>query len=197
MFNINDVEVLEKERRYEGFFKLERLILKHRLFSGGWSRPIVREVFERGEAVGVLPYDPVHDTVCLIQQFRPGMVNGPDSPWPYEIVAGMMDVEGETQEELARRELREEAGATEVELYPILDYWVSPGGTSERIHLFCGLLNLEGVRGVHGNEYEGEDIKVEIFSREKALSLVESGIVNNAATLISLMWLEKHWERFR
>ena len=65
-------EILEKTRVYDGFFKIDRYRLRHRLHAGGWSGVMTREVFERGHAAAVLPYDPERDAVVLIEQFRIG-----------------------------------------------------------------------------------------------------------------------------
>ena len=87
----SDVEIIEKTVCYEGFFRIERYRLKHRLYNGSWSGEIVRELFERGHAAAVLPYDPVRDEVVLIEQFRVGALAAPGGPWLMEIVAGVID----------------------------------------------------------------------------------------------------------
>jgi ADP-ribose pyrophosphatase len=84
------VEILDQTVGYNGYFRIERYRLRHRLFSGTWSRELVREVFERGHAAAVLPYDPVLDQVVLIEQFRIGALQTPGDPWLVEIVAGII-----------------------------------------------------------------------------------------------------------
>lgn len=64
---------------------------KHRLFEGGWSKEIVREVFERGHAGAILPYDPQTDNVVLIEQIRFPAFESSETPWLLEIVAGMIE----------------------------------------------------------------------------------------------------------
>src|ERR1700676_5091838 len=105
-----NVEIIEKTPRYKGFFEIVRYRFRHRLFAGGWSGEIVREVFERGHAVAVLPYDPAADAVVLIEQFRIGALVAGFAPWQREIVAGIIE-KGEGPEDVARREAAEEAGA--------------------------------------------------------------------------------------
>ena len=108
-FGPDDLEILERERVYDGYFKMDRYRFRHRLFGGGWSGTVQREVFERGHAVAVLPYDPAADRVLLIRQVRlPGLL-GSGRPWQVEPVAGIIDP-GEAVEEVARREAQEEAG---------------------------------------------------------------------------------------
>ncbi len=184
----NDVEILEKTICFEGFFRLERYRLRHRLFNGDWSRPVQRELFERGHAAAVLPYDPVRDEVVLIEQFRVGAMNTPGGPWLLEIVAGIIE-DNEAAEDVVKREGLEEAGCDITDLIPLYDYLVSPGGTTERIALFCGRVDATQAEGVHGLSEEGEDIKVHVATLDTALKLLKSGKVNSASAIISLQWL--------
>jgi len=125
-FSKSDIEIIENKRCYDGFFKLDRVELKHRLFNGGWSKPVFRETIQRKDAVGILVYDPDMDAICLVQQFRSAIMDKVESPWPYELVAGLIDKEGESIEEVVRRELQEEAGITPCYLERINSYWMSP-----------------------------------------------------------------------
>ena len=124
------VEILDKTVCYDGFFRLERYRLRHRLFSGAWSRVLTRELFERGHAAAVLPYDPALDVVVLVEQFRIGALEAPGSPWLLEIVAGVIDHPGETPEDVVRREAVEEANCQIQALIHIYDCFVSPGGNA-------------------------------------------------------------------
>ena len=51
----SDVEILAQETVFQGYFRVDRYRLRHKLFAGGWSRPFQRELFERGHAAAVLP----------------------------------------------------------------------------------------------------------------------------------------------
>lgn len=183
-----DVEILEKTVCFEGFFRVERYCLRHRLFNGNWSQPLTRELFERGHAAAVLPYDPIRDEVVLIEQFRAGALAAPGGPWLLEIVAGMIEA-GETAEEVAKRESVEEADCVITDLIPLYDYLVSPGGTTERVALFCGRVDATHAGGVHGAIDEGEDIKVHVVKLETALTWLNSGKLNSASVIIALQWL--------
>ena len=191
-----DVEILEKTICFEGFFRIEKYRLRHRLFNGGWSRPLVRELFERGHAAAVLPYDPIRDEVILIEQFRVGALTAPGGPWLLEIVAGMIEVD-ETAQNVIKRESIEEAGCIITDLIPLHDFLVSPGGTSERIALFCGRADAAQVGGVHGSSEEGEDIKVHVFPLDTALTFLTSGRINSASAIIALQWLALNREQVR
>lgn len=183
-----DVEILEKTICFEGFFRVERYCLRHRLFNSNWSHPLTRELFERGHAAAVLPYDPIRDEVVLIEQFRAGALAAPGGPWLLEIVAGMIEA-GETAEEVAKRESVEEADCVITDLIPLYDYLVSPGGTTERVALFCGRVDATHAGGVHGAIDEGEDIKVHVVKLETALTWLNSGKLNSASVIIALQWL--------
>lgn len=178
---------------FQGFFRISKLILRHRRFSGGWSQPISRELFERGEAVGVLLFDPDHHLVGLVEQFRVGALNEQHGPWQYEVVAGMVEP-GETPTQVALRELKEEAGVDLTQLIPICNYLVSAGGTDEKMHMFCGLCNLQEQGGIFGVEGEAEDILFEVWSYADVLKAQAEGLFNSAAATIALQWLQLNIE---
>ena len=187
-------ELLVETPIYRGFFNLSRYELRHTLFQGGWSEPIVRELFHRGRCVGVIPYDPVQNKVVLIEQFRIGAIQDKSTPWLVEIVAGAIEP-GENPEEVAYREMVEEAGCHVNELIRIGEFYTSPGGCSEKITLFCGLIDSEGVGGIFGLAEEHEDIRAEVVDLDEALSWVDTGIIDSAIPIIALQWLALNRER--
>ena len=186
-FSKTDVEIIDKQTVYQGFFKMNAYQIRHALFEGGTSKVLRREIFERGHAVAVLPYDPVLDEFVMIQQFRLGAMDTCDNPWLLEVIAGVID-EGEHPEEVARREAVEEAELTITHLHEALSYLSSPGGTTERIHVYIGCVSAENAGGIHGLEYEGEDIKVHRVPVEQAREWLQSGKIDNAASVIALQW---------
>ncbi len=194
-FSRKDVEIIERESPYRGFFRLDRLRLRHRLFNGGWSRELTRELFVRTEAVAVLPWDPVRDEILLVEQFRVGALDFRPSPWCLELIAGIRDVAGESLEQLVRREAQEEAGIALGELVPLPSYMASPGGSNERLHLFFAEADLGNAGGVHGHPEEGEDIRVQTVTVAQVPALIESGQLDNAPCLIALHWLMLHHQR--
>jgi ADP-ribose diphosphatase len=190
-FGARDVRIVDEETVFSGHFSVRRLTLEHRLFGGGWSQPQVREVFERGDAVGVLPYDPRTDTLVLIEQFRPGAMRGNDSPWMLELIAGVVEA-GEDDEAVVHREAMEEAGCELSELLPIATVLPSAGACTEQVRLFCGRVSSAAIGGIHGLAAEGEDILVHSVSRTEALSLLAADRIPNGHTLIALQWLQIH-----
>jgi len=195
-FKRDDVEIIRREELYKRFFRVEKVFLRHRLFEGGWGSEIGRELFVRGEAVAVVLYDPVRDLIGMVEQFRIGALDEPNGPWCYEVVAGMLE-EGESPEEVARRELIEEANVTPYAMEYICNYLSSPGGSDEKLHLYCGLCDLSQAGGVFGLPEEGEDIRVHVFAADDVFAELLNGAFNNAAALICLQWLQINRNRLR
>jgi len=189
-------EIIHKAIPYRGFFRMEVYRLRHELFAGGWSPVIERECLERGHAVALLPYDPDRDQVVLVEQFRIGALEPFQGPWLLEIVAGIIGP-GEARAEVARRETQEEAGCRVQDLAPICQYYVSPGGTSETITLYCGRVDASQAGGLHGLDAEHEDIRVHVASREEALAMLQAGRINSAAPIIALQWLALNYQELQ
>jgi ADP-ribose pyrophosphatase len=180
---------------FEKYFRLDEFSLSHELFGGGDSPVFTREIFERGSVVAVLPYDPERRKVVLIEQFRAGAIEDPDGPWLIESVAGVIEP-GESTQQVALRECVEEAGCEIRQLEIISKYYVSPGGTSEHCSLYCGLVDSDGVAGIHGLADENEDIRVMVVDAEEAFAWVREGRIRSSATIIALQWLELNLARF-
>lgn len=195
-FGARDVRLLEDQTVWSGYYSMRRITLQHRRFAGGWSDPIVREVFERGDAVAVLPYDPVTDSLVMIEQFRPGAMRGDDSPWMLELIAGVVEA-GERDEEVVHREAMEEAACQLSELVPIATVFPSAGACTEQVRLFCGRVSKAAIGGLHGLREEGEDILVHAVTRTDALQLLADNRIPNGHTLIALQWLHIHGAALR
>ena len=193
-FSHNDVEISRVINKYQGFFKVDEYQLRHRLFNGGYSKNLSREIFERGDAVVLIPYDPVKDNVIIIEQFRQGALRHHGTPWLLEFIAGMFD-ENESPVEVAIREAHEEANLTieQNDILEVMTYFSSPGGTSECIHLYAANVDSTHSGGVHGLPEEGEDILVHVMTREEAVALLAQGKITNAATIIGLQWLQLNY----
>ncbi|EHN8796888.1 ADP-ribose diphosphatase [Enterobacter hormaechei] len=195
-FAKNDVEIIARETLYSGFFSMELYRFRHRLFNGEMSGEIKREIFERGHAAVLLPYDPVRDEVVLVEQVRIAAYDTSETPWLLEMVAGMIE-EGESVEDVARREALEEAGLVVGRTKPVLSYLASPGGTTERSSIMVGEVDATTAEGIHGLADENEDIRVHVVSRELAYQWVEEGEIDNAASVIALQWLQLHYQTLR
>jgi ADP-ribose pyrophosphatase len=196
-FTHKDVNIKPIKNLYKGFFQVNLYEFEHALFAGGTSQLISREILERGDAIAVLPYDPVSDSILLIEQIRIGAIKSKHSPWLLECIAGMTD--GSTDyESVVKKEAYEEAGLELTELEFMLSYLSSPGGTTERLYLYLARADLNQVKsGVYGLESEGEDIKTHVLSVDDALMRLNNGEMDNAATVICMQWLALNREKMK
>lgn len=186
-FTKEHIELGKSERLYDGFMKLDKVSFNHQLFNGGLALNVEREILKRDDAVGVLLFDPVKDAFVMIEQLRIGAYDDVNSPWLLEIVAGMVEP-GECFEEVARRESLEEATCDILKLTPIQEYWVSPGGSTEKVMLYLGLVDSSNLAQYAGLEEENEDIKIHKIPKVEMLELLQQGKVNNAMAIIALQW---------
>lgn len=193
-FSQKDIEILSEERLYKGFFELKKIQFKHKLFAGGYSGIVTRELLYKGSASAVIAYDPIQDTVILVEQVRIGAYQpeSTQSPWLLELIAGMVE-EGEKPEEVALRESEEEAGVIVTDLTHCLSVWDSPGGVIEKIHLFVGKVDSSQAKGIHGLAEENEDIRVHVVNRETAYQWVCEGKINNSIAVMGLQWLQLNY----
>ncbi|MDP0588106.1 MAG: NUDIX domain-containing protein [Candidatus Endonucleobacter bathymodioli] len=185
----SDIDIEKKSVLSDGFMKLWRYRLRHRLFNGKTSELLEREVIVRPPSVGVMLYDPVKTAVILVEQFRIGPFISEDDPWLLEVVAGISDP-GESLDGTAYREVLEETNCQLIQLIPIMDFYMTPGGSNERMKLYCGIADASDAEGVFGVEKEGEDIKVHVIPLDEAYSMVEDGRIANASTVIAIQWLK-------
>lgn len=192
-FSSTDYEITKREELYRGVFRLARYTLRHRTFSDQWSATFTREILERKSAAGILLYDPILDHVVLIEQFRAGAIANPQGPWLLEVVAGVYD-QTESPADVAKRESIEEAGCEVLELYPICEYFVSPGGSNEYLHLYCGRVDASETGGIHGLEDENEDIRAFTIPAEEAFTMLQEGKIKTSPAIISLQWLQLNRE---
>ena len=187
----SDAHIQEETTLHSGFLELRQYAITHKLFNGDTSAVLKRESIVRPPSVGVILYDPSRQQVVLIEQFRMGPFLGNDDPWLLEVVAGMSEP-GETLDAVARREVTEETGYQVASLLPVANVYVSPGASSEKLKLFCALVDASKAGGTFGVADEGEDIKVHVLPLSDAYDMVTDGRINNAPAVIALQWLKLH-----
>lgn len=190
------VETLAMDPLYRGYFGATRYTLRHQTFAGGWTPEITREVFERGHAVAVLPYDPVRDEIVLIEQFRAGALAAGWTPWLIEVPAGMIEP-GEAPEAVARRETAEEIGLEVGRLEFVAHILCTPGGSSETLAIFCGEVSTRAVGDHGGLAEEHEDIRVFTMAADDAVALLDRGTLDNASTVLVLQWFALNRAKLR
>jgi len=192
------VEAGVPDPSHAGFFGVDVHRLRHGRFDGGMSPWLRRELFVVGDAVTVLPYDPVRDRVLLIEQFRMGPFGrGDPLPWQLEAIAGRIDP-GEAPEDAARREAVEEAGLVLGALEKVAEYYPTPGAVAEYLYSYVALCDLpDGIEGVFGAEEEAEDIKGHLLNFDQLVEVMASGEIGNAPLLLTVLWLQRERGRLR
>jgi ADP-ribose pyrophosphatase len=187
------VEVSSEQRVWSGRFPLDVVRFRHRRFDGAVSGVKTWEVWRRGRAAAVLPYDPVADVVVLIEQFRlPALMAGLD-PVLVELPAGLCD-DGEAPDATARREMVEEMALEVGVLRRIGGFLLTPGGADEVCELYVGRVHApaassDGIVGHAGMADENEDIRVRVWSAEHAIEAALGGRIANSVAMIGLLWL--------
>ena len=197
------VKIIDQVEDYSfgKLFRIVRAVLQYRRFDDRMSEPVTRINFERSDSVGVLLYDPQDDAVILVRQFRypiyagldPEDRDGPGArkAWLLEVVAGSLWDEGHSVKEVAHKELLEEAGyEVKGDLQHVTTIYPSPGGTSERIHMYLGQVDRRQPVGTGGGVVaEGEDTQVVVLPFEEAMKMVARGDIRDAKTVIALQHL--------
>ena len=189
-------ELIERTVAFQGYFRITRYLFRHSLYQGGQSGEIQREVFERGQAAAVLPYDPLRDEVVLIRQFRAGSYAAGRHPWSWEIVAGIIE-EGETAQDVALREAAEEASVKIIELVRMYSVMLSPGACSETCTSFVGRIDATGVGGIFGLASENENILVKAVPFAEARAMLDRDEIDNSVAVMALQWLALHRDEMR
>ena len=183
------VEILERHRVYDGFFKIDQTELRYERFDGSMTPPVKRLVFERGDSVAAMVYRRDDKKLLFLRQFRfPTYEKGPG--WMTEVVAGMQEG-GEPAEEALKREILEGGGGETSSIEPIATFYLSPGGTSERIALFYVEVTAAGkVASGGGLLEENEDIESVWYSAEEVVKAVAAGEIQDAKTLVGIFWFQ-------
>lgn len=195
------VEILSERRVWSGRFDLDLVTFRHRRFDGAMSGERVWELFRRGRAAALLPYDPWADQVVLIEQFRlPALAAGLE-PVMVEIPAGLCDTD-EDPVQTVRREMVEEMGLSADLIEPVGRFVLTPGGCDETCSLFAGRVRApaaapDGLAGHGGLASEQEDIRVRVWPASRAIEDAVAGRFANSVTSLALLWLAARRETLR
>jgi nudix-type nucleoside diphosphatase (YffH/AdpP family) len=182
------VTIDQRKRVFDDFFKIEEAYLRYERFDGTMSSVVRRLNFERGDSVAAVIFDAQHEHIVLVKQFRyPAYEKGPG--WITEIIAGMIN-KGESPENAIRREILEETGYKVSNLEHVSTFYLSPGGSSERILFYYAEVNDKAnVSTRNGLPSEDEDIITVELAIDDALGQIENKKIVDAKTIIAIYWL--------
>ncbi len=190
------VEISKRTRLLDAFFKVDEVTVSHEQFNGEMSAPRPYLVFERGDAVAALLYDPGRRKIITVNQFRlPTLGKGQEGGWLMEAVAGMISTladgaPAETPLECLKREVEEETGYRLTDAKPIFTFFSSPGGSSERIYLFYGeVQETDKVAQGGGLAADGEDIEIVEFDTAEFFAKLMAGEFEDPKLIIAGLWM--------
>ncbi len=179
------VEIHSRNCVFEGFFKIEEVQFRHQRTDGSMS-PVLRRLHLERDGAAVIVHNAERGCFVFVRQFRYSThEKGPG--WLLETVAGVVEP-GETPEEVARRELLEEAGYRARDLEFVSSFYLTPGGSSERILLYIAEVeDGDRVEDGGGLDGEGEDIEVVEMAEADVWCAVDTGEIVDAKTLVGLL----------
>ena len=184
--------VIKQDIVFDGFLKLVKLRIEQDLYEGGQAT-VERLVMDRGHAVAVLAYDPRRDEVLLVNEMRTGILwAGEEDPFTDNLIAGGIS-KGESAIDAALRETQEEAGLVLTD--PVLVHpgaFVSSGGTSEKIAIVAGIVDMSKAGGIHGCADEQENIKSVVMTAAEFIRQVEAAEISDLKTLVAGYWLKNN-----
>jgi 8-oxo-dGDP phosphatase len=148
----------------------------------GDGQTVTREVVDHTGAVGVVVLD-AEDRVLLLRQYR-----HPVRSYLWEPPAGLLDLAGEDPQVAAARELAEEADLVADEWHVLVDFYNSPGGSTEafRCYLARGLHEVP-VSQRHQREHEERDMARAWVDLSEARDLVLAGRLHNPTTVCGVL----------
>ena len=113
---------------------------------------VQREIEDHGNAVGVLPYDPVNRTAILVKQFRAPLFYSCRLPQTLEVIAG--GLQSDDPRDCVQREAIEEAGLQLRNLEHIVSAFAMPGVSTMRIELYLATYSRQDRIGKGGGVAE-------------------------------------------
>jgi nudix-type nucleoside diphosphatase (YffH/AdpP family) len=170
-------EILERKLVYDGWYRF--WMLRLRMPDGA---VVERHLLDNGQAVAVLPYDPVRRVAMLITQPRAAVLVAGE-PDLLEAIAGNLDAMAPEQRII--EEAMEEGGLRLGALEPVANIWPIPPVSTERVMLYLtpyGAADRLGPGGGHDSEHE--NISVVEIALDDLRAMVMAGTLEDAKTLV-------------
>ena len=157
---------------------------------------LARDVYEIGEAAGVVAYDPERDLLVLLRQFRmTAHVSGVPADM-VEVCAGGVDA-GEAPVDAARRELREELGIEALAIEPAFQFLPSAGWMAQLAHVFVARVDASAVPERAGLAEETEHTRPFTATPDAVFAAIDAGLLRNGFALLALTWFARHRQAIR
>jgi nudix-type nucleoside diphosphatase (YffH/AdpP family) len=187
MNNIN-VNIEKTEILSDNWYTLKKVTFNIQKKDGS-TETQSREAYDRGNGAVILLYNKISNTVILTRQFRlPTYINGNSTGMLIEACAGLLD--NDNPEECIKRETEEETGYKISKVEKIFEAYMSPGSVTEILHFFVAEYSKEmKITNGGGLEDEGEDIEVLELAFNEALSMIDSGEIKDAKTIMLLQYI--------
>ena len=187
-------EIHKQARLFDDLFKIDEVTVSYQRFDGTMTPDERRLIFERGDSVAVLLYNPDTQEVVTVDQFKvPSLIaRRRDDPattdgWITETIAGTI-AGNDTPEEAISRETLEETGYRIKNPELIAKFFSSPGGTSERVFLYLAEV-VDADRVGKGGGVDGEDVRVVHRSARELFQQLESKQIEDHKLAIAAYWL--------
>ncbi len=182
------VTIEKTEILSDNWYTLKKVTFSIRKKDGTFEQQS-REAYDRGNGAVILLYNKKEEKVILTQQFRlPTFINGNASGMMIEACAGLLD--NDNPEECIKRETEEETGYKISHVEKIFEAYMSPGSVTEILHFFIAEYSLEmKINDGGGLANEGENIEVLELPFDQALTMIDSGEIKDAKTIMLLQHL--------
>lgn len=182
------VQIEKTEILSDNWYTLKKVTFNIQKKDGSFQQQS-REAYDRGNGAAILLYDNSTGNVILTKQFRlPSFLNGNETGMMIEVCAGLLD--NDNPEECIKRETEEETGYKISHVEKIFEAYMSPGAVTEILHFFIGeYSNDMKIHNGGGLQDEGEDIEVLEIPFEEALTMIETGAIKDAKTIMLLQYI--------
>jgi len=181
------IKIQKTELLSDNWYLLNKVTFDYQKKDDSWITQ-KREVYDRGNGAAILLYNTQQKTVILTRQFRlPTYLNGNETGMMIEVCAGLLDQDN--PEQCIIRETEEETGYRITKIKKVMEAYMSPGAVTEVLYLFIGEYDESmKVSDGGGVEHEEENIDVMEMSFDEAYSMIESGQIQDAKTIMLLQY---------
>lgn len=179
------VKINKIENLSNNWYQLNKVDFDYQTKNGQWQNQL-RESYDRGDGAAILLYNPSKKTVILTKQFRmPSYLNENNDGMMIEVCAGLLDEDDPLT--CIKKEAEEETGFHIENPVKLFEIYSTPGAVTEKIHYFIAEYNDEmKISEGGGLVEETEEIEVLEFDFEKAVSMISTGEICDAKTIILL-----------